>query len=269
MRSLPVLRAYDRSEVERYLAAVEDEAAELERRLDAAQARRSRAQHRVIAASYQAGREASASGDVREALSELQRVEEAHAATLADIRAASIADARRLLTSAEREVFVLRAALQGVLDELETGHLDDPASPTPLAWPPTTPPRTVTTTARRDHPRGGTVSQLRAVDADRPPRLQSVVAGPSLAGLGALRAATSRVSGTSSPSTSRRLSWRRCAPCSTSSVTMSTPRMRRRPHGGRGALGIKPPAPWSAPPPSVIALSRQIVEDMAEARRVQ
>ena len=178
--ALPVVRVYDRQDVERYLAAVEAEAAELERRLDAAQSRRSQAEQHMISASYQAGREVSASPEVQVALSELEQVEEQHVATVAEIRAEAIADARRILTAAEREVLVLRSALQGVLDELETGALGDPGSPF-LALAPEL--AATPEDDHRNHPSFGTVSQLHpTADADEPPRLHSVGSGPSLAG---------------------------------------------------------------------------------------
>ena len=177
---LGVLRVYDRHEVERYLAAVEGEAAELERRLDAAQARRAQAEHQVIAASYEAGRASTASDEMRQALAELQQVEEEHAATVEQIRVAAIADARQILTAAEREVLVLRAALQGVLDELETGHHADPGTPF-LALAPEL--DEVREDDHRQHPSFGTVSQLRPeAPADEQRRLHSVATGPSLAG---------------------------------------------------------------------------------------
>ena len=65
---------------------------------------------------------------------------------MAEIRAAAIADARRILTAAEREVLLLRAALQGVLDELATGHHAGPGAPFLALAPEIEEPRTRTTT---------------------------------------------------------------------------------------------------------------------------
>jgi hypothetical protein len=174
VHALPVLRVYDRSEVSRYLAAVEEEAAELERRLDAAQLRRSRAEHAVIAVVAEPGREQDLAAEMEGTLSELQQDEAEHAEALARIRDAAVADARRILTAAEREVVALRGALQGVLDELDAGHQDD-GTPPALAI--------AIEQDRADARAAGTLSVLHpAGRANRAPRLWSVVTDPSLAG---------------------------------------------------------------------------------------
>jgi hypothetical protein len=174
VHALPVLRVYDRSEVSRYLAAVEQEAAELERRLDAAQLRRSRAEHAVITVAADPGPAPDLAADMEAVLSGLQQEGEEHAASLARIRAAAVADARRILTTAEREVLALRGALQGVLDELDAGAHDE-GTPPALAM--------AIEQERADERARGTLSVLHpAGRAERAPRLRSVAAGPSLAG---------------------------------------------------------------------------------------
>jgi hypothetical protein len=174
VHALPVLRVYDRSEVTRYLAAVEEEAAALERRLAAAQLRRSRASHAVITLASDPGTEPDLVADLEGTLSELQQDEEEHAAALAKIRAAAVADARRILTAAERDVLALRGALQGVLDELDAGQQDE-GTPPALAI--------AVEQERADLRARGALSVLHpAGRGGRAPLLRSVTTGPSLAG---------------------------------------------------------------------------------------
>jgi hypothetical protein len=157
VRALPVIRVYDRREVERYLAGVEEEAAGLERRLAAAELRRTRAERSTFAA----------------AQSEASRDREAPPA-VDDLPTRAIADARRILSEAEREVLTLRAVLREVLDELDTAHADvDP------------PVLTIADEARTGAGRSrfGTASTAAHPAAhERRPTLQSVATGPSLAG---------------------------------------------------------------------------------------
>lgn len=185
---LPVLRVYDRRDVEAYLAAVEDEAAELERRLDAARRRRAAAEHQVLATAAaplrvvpdlaEATDESTAA--LAATLAELQLAEAEHQATLVEIRERSLADARRVLLEAEAQVLALRGALQGVLDELETGHADVDVAPV-LALVPDLGLDLDEELVVRDHPgaaRPGGVAAHPAAHAG----LHAVGHGPSLAG---------------------------------------------------------------------------------------
>jgi hypothetical protein len=189
LRSVPVLKAYDRQQVEHYLTAVEAEAAHLEQRLAAAQARRARAEHAIIARPAPVVErvvEPGLADALRSALEDLRRDEQDHAVTLADLRAVAADEARRVLSEAEHEVVTLRTALRDVLDELEQGdaarrHTDP--GPT-LAVVPTRPvlrPVPTRSAGFRDHPSSGEAARS-VGHVGRRPWLQALASGPSLAG---------------------------------------------------------------------------------------
>lgn len=187
LRTLPVLKAYDRQDVEHYLSSVEQEAAHLEHRLEAAQARRSRAEHAIIASGAPVAErvEPGLAEALRSALADLHRDEQDHAAVLADLRAVAADEAHRVLSEAEREVVALRTALRDVLDELDQGsqvaRRDTDAGPT-LAVVRT--PRLVPTrsAAHRVHPSSGETVAPSVGHVGRRPWLQALASGPSLAG---------------------------------------------------------------------------------------
>ena len=108
--ALEPVRAYDRHQVEQYLALLLEEADHLRARLEAAHSRRTRAEQ---------GTTTGLPSAVHLAMQELGAEEQAAAEMVADLHTRSVQEARQLLAEAEREALLLRDALAGALEELD------------------------------------------------------------------------------------------------------------------------------------------------------
>jgi hypothetical protein len=123
VRALPLLRAYDRRDIEAFLAVAEGQERLLRGRLERARARRAAAEE---ATRHVADERIELHPHLDAAAEELARGQAEHDAAVAALADASAAAARAILVEAERDAVALRSSLGDLLRQLDA---DAPAAP--------------------------------------------------------------------------------------------------------------------------------------------